>query len=76
MRFYIFSSDDLTPRDYRFISEMLDSLTDDDLAPQPMPRPTQRIDKLYSDDVLKLARELNLSVESTLEVMSYKKRPT
>lgn len=62
MKLYIFSDDELTPRDYKLISRLLDSIT---RAPE----------RIYADDVLKLARTLNLSVEDTIEVMGYKKKP-
>lgn len=63
MKLFIFSDDDLTKKDYFFISRLLDKFVD---TPP---------DRIYSDDVLKLARDLNLSVENTIEVMEYKKKP-
>lgn len=62
MQAFIFSDDNLTPQDYQFIKYMM-SL---ELPSEPQ--------KLYSDDVLKLARELGLSIDSTIEVMSYKRK--
>lgn len=64
MQAFIFSDDNLTPQDYQFIKYML-SLE----LPSEPPKT-----KLYSDDVLKLARQLDLSVEATIEVMSYKRK--
>lgn len=64
MKLFIFSDGELTPRDYRFIERLIHSHVPED---EP--------ERLYADDVLKLARALNLSVESTIEVMAYKKKP-
>ena len=61
MQAFIFSDDNLTPQDYQFIKYMLS------LEREPEPQ------KLYSDDILKLARQLELSVESTIEVMKWRK---
>ena len=69
MKIFLFSDQDPTADDADFIEAMLGMLN------SLPPKPSQRIDRLYSDDVLKLARDLDLSVEGTIEVMSYKKRP-
>lgn len=72
MKIFLFSDEPPTPDDADFIEAMLGMLNQ--LPPPPKPKPAQKIDRLYSDDVLKLARELDLSVESTIEVMRYKRK--
>lgn len=67
MKIFLFSDEQPTPDDHYFIEAMLGMLN------QLPPKPAQKIDRLYSDDVLKLARELDLSVESTIEVMKWRK---
>ena len=68
MKIFLFSDQDPTADDADFIEAMLGMLNS-----LPKPKPSQKIDRLYSDDVLKLARDLDLSVEGTIEVMSYKR---
>lgn len=76
MKLFLFSDEAPTPDDADFIEAMLGMLNSLSSleAPTMRPRPSQKINKLYSDDVLKLARELDLSVESTIEVMKFKRR--
>lgn len=69
MKIFLFSDEQPTPDDADFIEAMLCMLN----QLPPKPKPAQKIDRLYSDDVLKLARELDLSVESTIEVMKWRK---
>lgn len=73
MKIFLFSDREPSADDADFIEAMLNMLNSLP-APNPKPKPAQRIDRLYSDDVLKLARELNLSVEDTIEVMSFKRK--
>ncbi len=73
MRIFLFSDEPPTPDDADFIEAMLGMFAQLQV-PARRPRRSQKINKLYSDDVLKLARELDLSVESTIEVMNYKRK--
>ena len=73
MKIFLFSDEAPTPDDADFIEAMLGMFAQLQ-TPVRRPRRSQKINKLYSDDVLKLARELDLSVESTIEVMNYKRK--
>ena len=73
MKIFLFSDQEPSADDADFIEAML-NMFNSLPSPKPKPKPAQRIDRLYSDDVLKLARELNLSAEDTIEVMSFKRK--
>lgn len=66
MKIFLFSDEQPTADDHDFIEAMLGMLNS-------IPKKPNKADRLYSDDVLKLARELDLSVESTIEVMKWRK---
>lgn len=70
MKIFLFSDQEPTPEDADFIEAMLGLFQ---TLPKK-PKPSKRIDRLYADDVLKLARDLDLSVESTIEVMKFKRK--
>lgn len=73
MKIFLFSDEAPTPDDADFIEAMLGMFAQLQRPPARRPKRSQKINKLYSDDVLKLAKELDLSVEGTIEVMKYKK---